>query len=57
MNESPDGVPPQDGAEREAGSGEQIVRRVEITVEREITIVVRRVWKPPVNQGEEPTPD
>jgi hypothetical protein len=54
---APDSVPPTDGTEQEAGSGEQIVRRVEITVEREITTVVRRVWKPPVNQGEEPTPD
>jgi hypothetical protein len=45
INPSTDSLPPQPAQERESS---QIVRRIEITVERVITTVIRRGRKTPM---------
>lgn len=59
MEPAPDSLPARPGPEQESGEAGEIVRRVEITLEREITTVIRRhrkgfseagiPGKPPIN--------
>jgi len=42
MKPAPDSLPARPGPEQESGEAGQVVRRVEITLEREITTVIRR---------------
>ncbi|MGA2214363.1 MAG: hypothetical protein ABSH31_13900 [Bryobacteraceae bacterium] len=45
MEPAPDSLPARPGPEQESGEAKQVVRRVEITLEREITTVIRRRGK------------